>query len=496
MKRCQNGTRRNKKTGNCEPNGIKSSVIVPKSLLPNHLKKCPKGTRRNKKTGNCEPKQKPMPMPMQMRKLEVSSNKKRILTRMLKLKRHIGPGLEKLRYCLNKTGECFAFGKYQSELVNFFQFINFNYQVSMKPIGVKSANGSIIEIKYQRDDLDAYAILKSSNEKNSDNLYYEYLVGKYFVNYWNLRMPCFVETYQLFLRNATKLQIIHKDSVKQACQHSDKLSLLIQHVHQAVTFNQFYDNNPDTSMYYLYTLFYQIYAPLAYLMYDFTHYDLHSSNVLLYFLEESEYIEFIYYYSVTKQIRFYTQHVCKMIDYGRCYANTPETLGLYDKLCQERDCNPNCGNYKGFTWLNDSKLTKKNFYISSRTNNISHDLRFAKNIFSSHIIYKDKYGTPPLKSTTKGPLPNHSQECPLPNHSQECPLPNHSQECPLPNHSQECLNKDKIKNVMDMKIMLEILMNRPNSQNFQESFIRNRTKKASLTVYLDGSKRPILYQSI
>lgn len=39
--RCQKGTRRNKKTGNCE----KSTK-----------KRCPNGSRRNKTTGNCESK--------------------------------------------------------------------------------------------------------------------------------------------------------------------------------------------------------------------------------------------------------------------------------------------------------------------------------------------------------------------------------------------------------------------------------------------------------
>jgi len=41
MPRCANGTRKNKKTGNCEPTATK-------------LKRCTKGTRRSKKTGNCE----------------------------------------------------------------------------------------------------------------------------------------------------------------------------------------------------------------------------------------------------------------------------------------------------------------------------------------------------------------------------------------------------------------------------------------------------------
>ena len=42
-KRCPNGTRRNKTTGNCEKRSSSSSK-----------KRCPNGTRRNKTTGNCE----------------------------------------------------------------------------------------------------------------------------------------------------------------------------------------------------------------------------------------------------------------------------------------------------------------------------------------------------------------------------------------------------------------------------------------------------------
>ena len=52
--RCPKGTRRNKKTGLCEPN----IIFKAKSASEKKEKKtkCPKGTRRNKKTGLCEPK--------------------------------------------------------------------------------------------------------------------------------------------------------------------------------------------------------------------------------------------------------------------------------------------------------------------------------------------------------------------------------------------------------------------------------------------------------
>ena len=71
-KRCPRGTRRNKKTGNCEPpkksssskepSGPKKSSSSkkrnspPKNTSNSTIKRCPKGSRRNKKTGICEPK--------------------------------------------------------------------------------------------------------------------------------------------------------------------------------------------------------------------------------------------------------------------------------------------------------------------------------------------------------------------------------------------------------------------------------------------------------
>ena len=56
--KCPNGTRRNKKTGKCEPTNNNSKSTANKTV------RCPNGTRRNKKTGKCEPitdnKTKPM----------------------------------------------------------------------------------------------------------------------------------------------------------------------------------------------------------------------------------------------------------------------------------------------------------------------------------------------------------------------------------------------------------------------------------------------------
>lgn len=58
MTRCPNGTRRNKKTGDCEPIAATKKTSTKKASPKKNstTRRCPKGTRRNKKTGECESK--------------------------------------------------------------------------------------------------------------------------------------------------------------------------------------------------------------------------------------------------------------------------------------------------------------------------------------------------------------------------------------------------------------------------------------------------------
>jgi hypothetical protein len=62
-KRCLKGTRRNKRTGNCDPNvpvvrvpvPVPVRVPVPVNVPVALRKRCPNGTRKNKRTGDCDP---------------------------------------------------------------------------------------------------------------------------------------------------------------------------------------------------------------------------------------------------------------------------------------------------------------------------------------------------------------------------------------------------------------------------------------------------------
>jgi hypothetical protein len=52
MPRCPNGSRRNKKTGECVSTAKKSSPVKSPSPVTKK-RRCPNGTRRNKSTGEC-----------------------------------------------------------------------------------------------------------------------------------------------------------------------------------------------------------------------------------------------------------------------------------------------------------------------------------------------------------------------------------------------------------------------------------------------------------
>jgi len=119
-------------------------------------------------------------------------------------------------------------------------------------------------------------------------------------------------------------------------------------------------------------LLYQIYGPLACLGDRFTHYDLHLNNVLLYKLQEKQWIQMVYHFK-GEEIKFYTQYIAKIIDYGRSYCEkSPE---LYKQLCNSFRCMPSCGYYVGYKWFKEP--SEESHYISTRYPNIRHDLRLA-----------------------------------------------------------------------------------------------------------------------
>ena len=313
---------------------------------------------------------------------------------------------------------CMAFGT-ESEKIkkHFHNFQRFGMlSKPAKTIGAVSANGFVKELTYESDGYVANAILKSSSNVNGDNLLYEGLVGM-FLNGVGKILPSFLETYGIYgyiskyaqnkmkteketdkdlLQAALqKIETIEKEHLSRACTESLLMAVLIQHLNDVETIGDKLSKSPKSSEFLefvseelLYVLF-QVYFSLFALGHFFTHYDLHTDNVLLYEPVKGKYIEYHYHVqddTTGKEIdvRFKSRYIAKIIDYGRSYFEDPSGKGftansksIYDEVCKETKCK-DCGNSQGFGWLEYKPATLPyNAFICSQIPNESHDLRLA-----------------------------------------------------------------------------------------------------------------------
>ena len=296
------------------------------------------------------------------------------------------------------SGSCISFGKYTKELNAFFKgFTHFEYSVSpIKSLGAVSENGFVKEIEYQRDGYKAHAILKSSQKEGSDNLIYEYLVGIKYVNRIMKSFPCFVETYGVYFysnhdywtkmkKNNLDKSILNHLELQQnidyvkACKESKYAGLLIQHIDNAKSLKSMITSiDPKFNQMELIYVLFIVYQALALLSKTFTHYDLHTDNVLIYEPFPNQVIYYHYHNEDGSEINFYSPYVPKIIDYGRSYFDNGNNNSrkIYEKICSMKECDPHCGFNSGFGWLHPQAYLT----ISSSQKNESHDLRLISDI--------------------------------------------------------------------------------------------------------------------
>jgi len=319
-----------------------------------------------------------------------------------------------LKTICSDSGFCLTFGKEDKKIKEFFKgFTTFEYAVDpIKRIGKLSGNGFVNQITYERDGYKAYAVLKSSMKAHTDNLMYEYKVGQY-INTLTKKFPCFVETYGLFKYNdiiayyfmqekethssktiaslKSKIILIQSIDWAKACTESQYLCLLIQHFSGVITLYDFVKLNEKNILKLsnvILNIFFQIYIPLALLEDTFTHYDLHTNNVLLYPTPNGKFIKFNYnipanlvakYGLSSDKIEFYSPFIVKIIDYGRCYFKNGAEDGqtVYDQICATPKCNhpsfSSCGELYGFLW-NAPLNPSWNSRLSASVNNNKYDL--------------------------------------------------------------------------------------------------------------------------
>jgi len=446
---------RNEDTGRCFKKGEESKLLTT-TRKDNKLDKVVKPNRRtckygrNEDTGRCFKKgEKESEKPKEKTEKKESENKTEkphfsSANRAIQAAKKIANFMHKyepkrkalfLKSICPDSGVCISFGAEIPKINSFFSnFTDFKYAVSMRSIGKSSVNGFVQEILYSREGYDSYAVLKSSSMTydNADNLMYEYEVGQ-FINKMNRVFPCFLETYGMFKYDPnlwkrattmstydlkTGLTLLPQIDYSIGCKDHRLISILIQNIKKAMTLGQLFDTKmtettkekTDFINNELVAILYQIYMPLSSLKNDFTHYDLHRDNVLVYKpLDDSlSYMTYNYHLRSGETVTFKSRYIAKIIDYGRGYyydTDAHNSLSTYDKICKIANCKPHCGYEKGLSNLGAPGIN----FISSRVNNESHDLRLINIIWimlrsqkevsaelskmMSKIFYMKKFGT-------------------------------------------------------------------------------------------------------
>ena len=456
-------------------------------------------SRRNRTAKTQPPQVEPLavsgPTTLEIRVFHNKVHAKRLVRFMKKVDPHKRRSVFLNGVC-SDAGVCIAFGKETATIKKHFDgFVEFRHLAKpAKRIGTVSANGFVKELAYERLGYSAHAILKSSALLKSDNLYYEYLVGS-FINKRMSQFPCFVETYEVFqYKNNETYQKMKRDAetsasiidkgllpysttskdikmhLEMSCTSPLSACVLIQHIKNAENLA----TKSNSALFIIHDLLYvlfQVYMPLAMMCNEFTHYDLHGENVLVYEPVENSYIHYHYHMKDGSEVSFCSSYIAKIIDYGRSFFNDPENPGIegsskriYDTICNISACK-DCGNNQGFAWLApfaNKADAKRGHYISSVVPNCSHDLRLLHTItnsmsvnalydfknIASKIKYAGDYGTP---NVIKSGLPK------------------------------------KINNVMDACIVLQDMINWPAYKTKNAQFYSRKSKLGDMHVYSDGT---------
>jgi hypothetical protein len=340
-----------------------------------------------------------------------------------------------------------AFGREKNRIRNFFDDMKFKHlDGAVERVGVESQNGIVHMLKYTKESYSTYAIMKSSIYAMSDLLLYEYIVGKYFINNYVSKYPCFMETYGLFEYTNMIKSKQHFESVKdflnkkkfikplfwtnpkhisksdekrvldnfgneleKRCKLKNKeyllkYAILIEYVKEPITLDEYMDMNHSVNipqfLQEVINILLQVYIPLGKLMNSFTHNDLHTKNVLLYKVPNNQYVE-MRYYMEERSITIRTQYIAKVIDYGRCffrsdqvpsitYSNQQYRLnseGITDIIHSvDRDCD--IKPMKDFLFF-DKYVGEVNFFISAAIGNISRDMTLVAFVYSKCVsMYK------------------------------------------------------------------------------------------------------------
>jgi hypothetical protein len=334
-------------------------------------------------------------------------------------------------------------------------------------------NGFQVKVGLSKNEISNEILLKSSNPGNNDNLIYEYLVGLC-ANKFNNYFPIFSKTYGICKYKNTHLvseikskclnygEIIRfqndhninnylenlehnniEQSVINGCSFRYELCLLLQYyesVNLSKLYNYIFTIQHINLLNEVIMILHFIYEALNKLKDIFTHYDLHTGNVLLYKIPNDEYVEIIYHKSCNEYI-VKSKYIPIIIDYGHSFINCDEidnsinnsneiftTVCNNDRNSDNPVCKGVCGWDSGFFYNNPAN--EHNYYICSRQPNRSHDLKLLDTFrndtdlseiehmsphinefiyFLDKVNFIDTYGTPELNTREIAKINNVEQ---------------------------------------------------------------------------------------
>lgn len=305
----------------------------------------------------------------------------------------------------------------------------------IKRIGAPSKNGFITDLRFRKDHDELGCVLKTTQSLSADNSYYEFLVGLC-INRFKERFPNFLFTFnyyqferkipedlktnsldmavlmttspelKLSYNKISKDFVENKKTIEDGCINNNNASVLSEAIKDFITVSDFYDSF-YFSQHELLNILLQVYHVLSSLSSEFTHYDLHSKNILLKVVPDGKYVEIRYEpergYFGGEELVIKTRLVPIIIDYGRCYINCDsfETKLDFDKFRNnacENGCNveryrkPKCRAHNYGLYLKRNEGGLPDIFrelINIEVNNNSQDNRFMYSVIEK-LIKKSK----------------------------------------------------------------------------------------------------------
>jgi hypothetical protein len=261
-----------------------------------------------------------------------------------------------------------------------------------------------------------------------------------------------------------------------SCKDSKIICLLVQNIDKAPTLNHVWRNTNDMKVSEVLNVLYQIYFTLSAISSTYTHYDLHSNNVLLYIPVKDKFIQYHYHTREGDVVSFKSSFIVKIIDYGRNFVK-PFSEEAEKEVCDTDECAPDCGSKHGYYFKNDNF---KKIFVETSKKNESHDLRLLNEF---RISVSEELNRGHHHRTNDSHRWLYDRLFTKVNYASEFGTPE-KLETGIITLSRGGASTVKINNVKDAKTHLQQLLLQRREEN--EQLYANQTKLGDLHVYCDG----------